>query len=81
MKKNKLIVPFLKWVGGKRQLMPAINELLPNKYTTYYEPFIGGGYVLFYLQPRKAVVNDLNKELINTYNVILKTTPKHLSKI
>lgn len=72
MKKNKLIAPFVKWVGGKRQLMPAINELLPKKYSTYNEPFVGGGAVLFEVQPKKAVVNDFNAELINTYNIIKK---------
>ena len=77
MKKNKLIAPFLKWVGGKRQLMPAINELLPKKYTTYYEPFVGGGAVLFEIQPKKAIVNDFNFELVNTYNVI-KNQPEKL---
>ena len=71
MQKNKLISPFLKWVGGKRQLMPEIKELLPKKMPTYYyEPFIGGGAVLFSLQPKKAVINDANGELINVYKVI-----------
>jgi len=68
--KNKLIAPFLKWVGGKRQIMPSITEHLPKKITTYYEPFIGGGAVLFNLQPKKAVINDFNEELINVYKVI-----------
>ena len=70
MKKNKLISPFLKWVGGKRQLMPAILEHLPKKYGNYYEPFVGGGAVLFNLQPQQAVINDSNAELINVYQVI-----------
>ena len=77
MKKNKLIAPFVKWVGGKRQLMPAINQLLPKKYSTYYEPFVGGGAVLFEIQPKKAIVNDYNAELVNTYNVI-KNEPEEL---
>lgn len=77
MKKNKLIVPFVKWVGGKRQLFSAIKELLPKNYTIYYEPFIGGGAVLFELQPKKAVINDFNKELINVYKVI-KNNPEEL---
>ena len=77
MKKNKLIAPFLKWVGGKRQLMPAIKELIPKNYSNYYEPFIGGGAVLFNLQPKKAVINDFNKELINVYKTI-KKNPKEL---
>lgn len=70
MAKNKLIAPFLKWVGGKRQLMSLILEHLPRKYTDYYEPFVGGGAVLFNLQPKKAVINDSNSELINAYNVV-----------
>lgn len=71
-KKNKLVAPFLKWVGGKRQLMPSIAELLPKniKDLNYIEPFIGGGAVLFHLQPKNALVNDFNKELINVYEVI-----------
>jgi DNA adenine methylase len=77
MKKNKLIAPFLKWVGGKRQLMPAIKELIPKNYTNYYEPFIGGGAVLFDLQPKKAVLNDFNDELINVYQTI-KENPEEL---
>ncbi|MBU3197645.1 DNA adenine methylase [Clostridium algidicarnis] len=72
MRKNKIVLaaPVLKWVGGKRQLMSEIENILPKTYTTYYEPFIGGGAVLFELQPNKAVINDVNGELINLYNVI-----------
>lgn len=76
MRKNKLIGPFLKWVGGKRQLIPTISKLMPNKYDTYYEPFVGGGAVLFHQQPSKAVVNDFNKELINVYEVIRNNPEK-----
>jgi DNA adenine methylase len=71
-KNNKLIAPFLKWVGGKRQIMPSIVEFLPKdiKVYNYVEPFVGGGAVLFHLQPKKAIVNDFNVELINVYQVI-----------
>lgn len=71
-KNNKLVAPFLKWVGGKRQLMPSIVEQLPEniKDYKYIEPFIGGGAVLFNLQPKNAVINDYNEELINVYQVI-----------
>ena len=71
-KNNKLVVPFLKWVGGKRQLIPSIIAHLPKniKGYNYIEPFIGGGAILFYLQPQNAIINDLNKELINVYEVI-----------
>lgn len=69
---NKLVAPFLKWVGGKRQLMPAIVQHLPKniKDCQYIEPFVGGGAVLFHLQPSHAVINDFNQELINVYEVI-----------
>lgn len=71
-KSNKLVAPFLKWVGGKRQLMPTIVDILPKniKDLNYVEPFIGGGAVLFHLQSKNATINDFNDELINVYNVI-----------
>lgn len=68
--KNQLVQPVLKWAGGKRQLIKEISKYIPKSFTTYYEPFIGGGAVLFYLQPKKAVINDFNFELINLYTVI-----------
>lgn len=70
--KNKLVTPFVKWAGGKRQLMPEIVKLLPNTINRhmYVEPFIGGGSVLFHLQPKNAIINDFNEELINVYLTI-----------
>lgn len=68
--KNKLVTPFLKWVGGKRQIMPIIDQHLPRDIKHYIEPFIGGGAVFFHLQPKKAILNDFNSELINVYSVI-----------
>ena len=53
-RKNPLVSPILKWVGGKRQLLDSIEPLLP-KCSTYYEPFIGGGAVLFSRQPEKLL--------------------------
>lgn len=70
MEYSKLVSPVLKWVGGKRQLLPEIHKYIPKKITTYYEPFVGGGAVLFDIQPKKAIVNDINGELINLYKVI-----------
>ena len=77
MSKNKLVMPIVKWVGGKRQLLDEINKYIPKKFNTYYEPFFGGGAVLFHLQPKKAVINDLNMDLITTYRVI-KDKPNEL---
>lgn len=68
--KNKLLQPFVKWAGGKRQILDEINKFIPNNFSTYYEPFVGGGAVLFDLQPQKAVINDINHHIINVYKVI-----------
>lgn len=73
----KKIVPFLKWAGGKRQLLDRISERMPQNYNNYYEPFIGGGAVLFGLQPERALINDINEALINTYRIIA-TNPQTL---
>lgn len=78
---NNQISPIVKWVGGKRQLLKDIHSHLPADVRqgecAYYEPFIGGGAVLFYLQPEKAVINDTNEELVNLYRVI-KDKPQEL---
>lgn len=70
MRKNKLVMPVVKWVGGKRQLLPTLTSLLPDRFTTYCEPFIGGGAMLFCLQPKRAIVNDINSDLIQMYEAI-----------
>ena len=70
MKKNMLVAPVLKWVGGKRQLIDTFSPLLPKKITSYCEPFVGGGALLFHLQPNVATINDINEELIGVYAVI-----------
>lgn len=77
LKKNILVSPVVKWVGGKRQLLSDIVPLLPKKISTYVEPFIGGGALLFHLQPSKAIINDYNSELMNVYTVI-KEHPNEL---
>jgi parallel beta-helix repeat protein len=53
LKKNKLPQPFLKWAGGKRQLLPTIRKYIPPKYGTYYEPFIGAGAVFYDVDPKQ----------------------------
>lgn len=62
--------PFVKWAGGKRQLLNALIQRMPKEYNTYYEPFIGGGALFFDLAPEHAVIGDVNPVLIAAYNVL-----------
>ncbi|HVV48181.1 MAG TPA: DNA adenine methylase [Polyangia bacterium] len=66
--------PFLKWVGGKRQLLPRILDLAPDRIDTYYEPFVGGGAVFFALAGQRrfarAVLGDANPELVSCYQAV-----------
>ena len=62
--------PYLKWAGGKRQLLPEIRRFVPREFDLYVEPFVGAGAVLFDLQPERAVINDANGQLVLTYEVI-----------
>jgi DNA adenine methylase len=59
--------PFVKWAGGKTQILLKLKEFLPNSYNTYFEPFLGGGALFFSLSPNKAILNDQNSELICAY--------------
>ena len=59
--------PFVKWAGGKTQLLPVIHEMMPEYYNNYFEPFVGGGALFFSVQPAHAVINDANPSLINAY--------------
>lgn len=61
------ISPFVKWAGGKKQLLTRLKEHMPSEYNRYYEPFIGGGALLFSVQPEHAVINDVNAQLLNVY--------------
>ena len=79
MKKNKLVAPVLKWAGGKRQLLSTFQPLLPKRITAYCEPFVGGGALLFHLQPNVAYVNDINSDLIGVYTVIQNNVEQLIS--
>lgn len=61
---------FLKWAGGKTQLLPELRKLYPSKFNKYYEPFLGGGAVFFDLKPKNYLISDINAELINCYKTI-----------
>lgn len=62
--------PFLKWVGGKSQLLNELQKYIPQSYNKYIEPFVGGGALFFNLSPETAIINDSNEELINAYKVV-----------
>jgi DNA adenine methylase len=68
------IPTFVKWAGGKKQLIEQFKPFFPKKINRYLEPFVGGGAVLFYIlknyKPKEVVIIDNNEELINTYEVI-----------
>lgn len=78
---NSSVAPFVKWAGGKRQLIPQIRERMPKKYEDYYEPFVGGGAVIFDLLPANALINDINKALINTYRQIRDIPEKFIADV
>jgi len=59
--------PFLKWVGGKRQLLPELLPRVPSKFGTYFEPFLGGAALFFALHPARAVLADMNLRLVRAY--------------
>ena len=71
-RKDLLVKPYLKWAGGKRQLLQVIKVHLPKNINTlrYFEPFIGGGALFLNCQPRRAMINDNNEELVLSYKVI-----------
>jgi len=63
-------MPFVKWAGGKRQLLPKLIEAMPREYGHYFEPFVGAGALFFGLVPKRAVLVDANEELMTTYRVV-----------
>ena len=66
--------PFVKWAGGKRQLIPVLHETLPETFGTYFEPFLGGGALLFHMlterSRQKCSISDLNSDLVLSYTTI-----------
>lgn len=80
----KELKPFIKWAGGKTQLLPTLLNNLPPKFNNYYEPFIGGGAMLFEIKAKKFIINDINEQLILSYNYIkddVESLIKQLTKI
>lgn len=77
--------PFIKWVGGKTQLLPEIRKKYPSHIEKYCEPFVGGGAVLFdilsFFNPEEVLINDINPELINTYRRVKEDTDELISQL
>lgn len=71
--------PFLKWAGGKSRIANQIASFFPDDFNHYYEPFLGSGAVYFMISPQKGLLNDLNKYLIGTYEII-RDRPHELLK-
>jgi DNA adenine methylase len=69
-RKNELVRPFLKWAGGKSQILPQLKIYLPQTFNTYFEPFVGAGAFFLNLQNKKCVIGDTNEELLNCYQVL-----------
>ncbi len=62
--------PFIKWAGGKGQLLDQLAPHLPASFATYYEPFLGGGAMFFALRPARAILGDINEDLIAAYRLV-----------
>ncbi len=73
--------PFVKWAGGKKQLLDRLEARMPTGYGRYYEPFIGGGALLLDLQPEKAVINDTNEQLLNVYRQLKTDAENVISEV
>jgi DNA adenine methylase len=69
------VSPFVKWVGGKTQLLPTLNAYIPASFKRYFEPFLGGGALSFWLNNKgikfEAYISDINDELINAFKIIV----------
>jgi DNA adenine methylase len=75
------IQPFLKWVGGKRQVLPALLDRAPSRFGTYFEPFLGGGALFFALRPREAVLADVNERLVRTYRGVRDSVEEVIERL
>lgn len=80
---DKKPYPFIKWAGGKRNLVDELVNRLPTEFNTYYEPFLGGAALFFsaWTRIKRAVLSDSNLEMVITYNVIKKDTEKLIEQL
>lgn len=73
--------PFVKWVGSKRQLLDELLQRMPTTYDNYFEPFIGSGALFFNQMPKKAVINDYNRDLVLAYRMIFDHVDELIYKL
>jgi len=73
--------PFFKWSGGKRKEIKRVLKYMPSSYSTYYEPFVGGGAVWLHLEPDRSVINDSYPDVINFLSVLKSSTEKFSKEI
>ena len=73
--------PFVKWAGGKTQLLLELTSRVPRTFQRYYEPFLGGGALFFCIQPENAFLSDVNAELINVYRVVKNNVEKLIASL
>ena len=82
--KGGMLPLFLKWAGGKLQLIEQFEKFFPSRFNNYYEPFLGSGAVFFYvkskLKPSEAILSDINEELINCF-VVVRDKPSELIEL
>jgi len=78
---NNEMKPFVKWVGGKRQLIPHIEKRLPKSINNYFEPFVGGGALFMHLRNELTIINDFSEDLINVYMQIKNSYKDLLKKL
>lgn len=79
--RNAATLPFLKWAGGKRRLVPTLHRLLPRAWGGYFEPFLGSGALYFSMPQSGAHLNDANEELICCYEVVRDQPEKLISRL
>jgi site-specific DNA-adenine methylase len=76
---SESVAPFLRWAGSKRAAIPVLRQFIPETFKKYIEPFAGSACLFFHIQPEKAILADLNGELIDTYGAI-KRSPGHVAR-
>ncbi|HEX5429556.1 MAG TPA: DNA adenine methylase [Patescibacteria group bacterium] len=73
--------PFIKWAGGKRQLLDELEKHKPKWFNRYFEPFVGGGALYFRIQPGQSFLSDINPELVNLYLIIQSKVDELISEL